>query len=102
MKDPEMSLRMKSVIVVGVMLILAVLIVGTYHELVSNTPPTPEGTGLPVPSVEPLNGGAYPGISSPSNSGSNFEGYPYPAPQFGKNEFKRIPVLPAPNPTNFN
>jgi len=91
-----MSLRIKTLILVGFMLLLAVLIVGVYHELVVNTVNL-RHTSLPVPTIQPLNGGAYPGVD---NQEMAPQAYPYPTPMQGKNQLNKIPLLPAPN--NFN
>jgi hypothetical protein len=89
-----MSLRMKSLLVFGILIVLAVLIVGTYNELIVNTA-SPIGTNLPKPTVEPLNGGAYPGTNNSSSIAPGPQAYPFPPPQLGTNRFNLIPVLPV-------
>jgi hypothetical protein len=91
-----MSLRMKSALVFGILIVLAVLIVGTYNELIVNTA-SPIGTNLPRPTVEPLNGGAYPGNNNSSSIVPGSQAYPYPPPQLGANGYNLIPVLPVPS-----
>ncbi len=90
-----MSLRSKTLIFLGILIILAALIIGTYHELIVNAA-SQNQSDAPLLTPE-IPGSGYPAAVDKVTHSSLYQLYPYPPPNT-TGKMNVLPGIPARKP----
>ena len=94
-----MSLRWKTYLVIGVLVILVVLIAGFYYELITNT--ANMETPLWAQKMIETAGGLEPGLTDHGSPDNLYLLYPYPPPRvYSGSGLDPMPFIPDHSPFN--